>query len=137
MAISGDGQYMIIAGTGYKLWKTSNYGANWTTITGTGGLPNTSTYTSITNTWAACSASKTGQYMSVAGYFNQGGTFGTNGYVFISSDYGSNWTSKLISLSITNSDPGFLTSTMSYNDAGVPIKIFIATYGNGIYYIDF
>ena len=142
MAISGDGQYMIIAGTGYKLWKTSNYGANWTTITASNtlvnGLPNTTTpYTSTTNTWSACSASNTGQYMSVAGYFNQGGTFGTNGYVFISSDYGSSWTSKSIPLSITNSDPGIITSTMSYNDTGVPIKIFIATYGNGIYYIDF
>jgi hypothetical protein len=137
MAISGDGRYMIISGTGYKLWKTSNYGTNWTTITGTNGLPNTATYTSTTNTWAACSASKDGKYMSVSGYFNQGGTFGTNAYVFISSDYGSSWTSKQIPLNSTSSDPALLTSTMSYNDAGVPIRIFIATYGNGIYYIDF
>jgi hypothetical protein len=141
MAISGDGQYMIIAGTGYKLWKTSNYGTNWTTITASNtlvnGLPNTSTYTSTTNTWAACSASKTGQYMSVAGYFNQGGTFGTNAYVFVSSDYGSNWISKQITLNSTIIDPGLLTSTMSYNDAGVPNKIFIATYSQGIFYIDF
>jgi hypothetical protein len=141
MAISGDGQYMIIAGTGYKLWKTSNYGTNWTTITASNtlvnGLPNTSTYTSTTNTWAACSASKTGQYMSVAGYFNQGGTFGTNAYVFVSSDYGSNWISKQIPLNSTIIDPGLLTSTMSYNDAGVPNKIFTATYGEGIYYINF
>jgi len=141
MAISGDGQYMIIAGTGYKLWKTSNYGTNWTTITASNtlvnGLPNTSTYTSTTNTWAACSASKTGQYMSVAGYFNQGETFGTNAYVFISSDYGSSWISKQIPLNSTIIDPSLLTSTMSYNDAGVPNKIFTATYGQGIFYIDF
>lgn len=140
MAISGDGQYMIIAGTGYKLWKTSNYGVNWTTISGSNtlvnGLPNTNTYTTE-NSWSGCTASKTGQYMSVAGYFTDSGTFQNKAYVFISSDYGSSWTSKLIPLSITNSDPGILTSTMSYNDAGVPIKIFIATYGNGIYYINF
>jgi len=141
MAISGDGQYMIISGSGYKLWKTSNYGTIWTTITASNtlvnGLPNTSTYTSTTNTWGACTISKTGQYMSVAGYFNEGGTFGTNVYVFVSSDYGSNWISKQINLNSTSTDPALQTSTMSYNDTGVPNKIFIATYGQGIFYIDF
>lgn len=136
-AVSGDGQYMIISGAGYKLWKTSNFGATWTTITGTGGLPNTAIYTSTTNTWAACTVSKTGQYMSVAGYFNQGSTFGTNGYLFISSDYGVTWTSKLVPLTNTAADPAFLVSTMSYTDAGVPNRIFTATYGQGIYYINF
>lgn len=137
MAVSGNGQYMIITGAGYKLWRTANYGATWTTLTGTGGLPNTSIYTSTANSWSACTASKTGQYMSVAGYFNQGSTFGTNGYVFISSDYGVTWTSKLVPLPTTAADPAFLTSTMSYTDAGVPNRIFMATYGQGIYYINF
>lgn len=136
MAISGDGKYMLISGSGYKLWLSSNFGATWTTITGTGGLPNTSIYTSTANTWACVTASKTGQYMSVAGYFNQGSTFGTNGYVFISSNYGVTWTSKLIPLPSTAADPLFLTSSMSYNDAGVPNRIFIPTFTQGIYYIN-
>jgi hypothetical protein len=72
--------------------------------------------------------------MSVAGYFNQG-TFATNAYVFISSDFGSSWKSKLIRN--TTTDPTILTSTMSYSDDGIPIRIFIATYDLGIFYIDF
>jgi hypothetical protein len=137
MAISGDGQYMIVTGAGYKVWKTSDFGATWTTISGTGGLPNTSIYTSTTNTWACCTASKTGQYMSIAGYFNQaGGSFSTGGWLFISSDYGVTWTSKSIPLTNTATDPAFLTSTMSYTDAGSPNRIFIPTYSQGIYYIN-
>lgn len=140
MAISGDGKYMIISGTGYKLWKTSNYGTNWTTITASNtlvnGLPNTSTYISTTNPWGGCTISKDGQYMSVVGYFTDTGTtFQNKAYVFISSDFGVSWNPKEIPLTNT-SNVGF-SGTMSYNDAGVPIKIFISTYSNGIYYIDF
>jgi hypothetical protein len=139
MAVSYTGEYMIASGSGYKLWVSNNYGANWTNITGTNtlqnGLPNTTTtYTSTTTTWGACTISKTGQYMSVAGFFNQG-TFQNKAYVFISSNFGLSWTSKLIIS--TTTDPGISTSTMSYNDDGIPIRIFIATYSNGIYYIDF
>jgi hypothetical protein len=136
MAISGDGKYMIISGTGYKLWLSTNYGSNWTTITGMGGLPNTSTYISTTNPWGGCTISKDGQYMSVVGYFTDTGTtFQNKAYVFISSNFGVSWNPKEIPLTNT-SNIGFL-GTMSYNDTGIPIRIFISTYSNGIYYIDF
>jgi hypothetical protein len=138
MAVSYTGEYMIASGSGYKLWISSNYGNNWTNITASNalvnGLPNPAIYTSTTTTWGACTISYTGQYMSVAGFFNQG-TFQNKAYVFISSNFGSSWTSKLIIS--TTTDPGISTSTMSYNDAGIPIRIFIATYANGIFYIDF
>jgi hypothetical protein len=138
MAVSYTGQYMIASGSGYKLWKSSDFGANWTNITASNalvnGLPNPAIYTSTTTTWGACTISYTGQYMSVAGFFNQG-TFQNKAYVFISSDYGANWKSKLIIS--TTTDPGISTSTMSYNDTGIPIRLFIATYNDGIFYIDF
>lgn len=142
MAVSFTGQYMIASGsgnTGYKLWISSNYGANWTEITATNtrinGLPDTATYTSTTNTWGACTISGTGQYMSVAGFFTDEGPFKHKACLFISSDYGVSWRVKEIIS--TTADPGISISTMSYNDNGVPIRIFIATFSKGIFYIDF
>jgi len=137
-AVSGDGTTMIISGTGYKLWISRNSGTTWSTLTNTGGLPNTSIYTSTTNGWGYCSASLTGQYLCVAGFFNQtGGPYTTGLWAFISSDYGVNWTAKSVPLPTPSVDPGNISSTMSYNDAGDPNRIFIATYGQGIYYINF
>ena len=90
-AVNFDGQYMIASTSGYNLWITSNYGTNWSNIKGTNslqnGLPNTNIYNTTNISWGGCTISKTGKYMSVAGYFNQG-TFATNAYVFISSDFG-------------------------------------------------
>ena len=136
-AVSGTGQYMLTSGTGYKLWRSTNFGANWTNITGTGGLPNPATYTFIS--WGNCVMSRSGQYMAVAGAFRNAGTpLGTNAYLFISSDFGVNWTPKIINgFSTAAADGAILNGAMSSNDSDVPIRIIVATYNEGLYYIDF
>jgi hypothetical protein len=133
-AVSGNGTYMLVPGAGYILWLSTNSGSTWTTISGSGGLPNRSIYTSTINTWGAAAINYSGQHMAICGYFNQtGGPYSTGGWVFISNDYGVNWTAKTIPLVNNNVDPAFGFSTMTYNASFIPIKLFITTYGQGIY----
>jgi hypothetical protein len=136
-AVSGTGQYMLTSGTGYKLWRSTDFGASFTNITGTGGLPNPATYTFIS--WGNCVMSRSGQYMAVAGAFRNAGTpLGTNAYLFISSDFGVNWTPKIINgFSTAQADGAIQYGGMSSNDNDVPIRIFVVTFNEGIYYIDF
>jgi len=137
-AVSGNGQYMIVHGAGYLVWLSTNFGSTWTTISGSGGLPNRSIYTSTTNSWGAAAINYSGQHMAICGYFNQtGGPYSTGGWVFISNDYGVNWTAKTIPLVNNNAEPSFQFSTMNYNASFVPIKLFITTYGQGIYVCDY
>ena len=136
-AVSGTGQYMLSSGSGYKLWISRDFGANFTNITGTGGLPNTATYTNFGG-WGNCVMSRSGKYMAVVGAFRNAGTpFGTSAYLFISSDFGVNWTSKIINGFDTTLDNSIAFGAMSSNDSDVPIRILVSTYGQGIYYIDF
>lgn len=133
-AVSGNGTYMLVPGAGYLLWLSTNSGSTWTTISGSGGLPNRSIYTSTTNSWGAAAINYSGQHMAICGYFNQtGGPYSTGGYLFISNDYGSNWTAKTIPLVNNAAEPSFAFSTMTYNASNIPIKLFITTFGQGIY----
>jgi hypothetical protein len=133
-AVSGNGQYILVHGTGYLVWLSTNYGSTWTTISGLRGLPNTSIYTSTTTSWGCAAINYSGQYMTICGYFNQtGGPYSTGGYVFISSNYGSTWTAKTIPLVTASSDPAFQLSTITYDSNKTPIKLFITSYAQGIY----
>ena len=75
VAISSDGKYITIVGAGGndRIYTSSNYGLNWTTIGSIG------TWNSVT--------------MSADGKFQAAVTGGT-GYVYISNDYGNTWTRK-------------------------------------------
>ena len=75
VAISSDGKYITIVGAGGsdRIYTSSNYGLNWTTIGSIG------TWNSVT--------------MSADGKF-QAAVTGGAGYVYISNDYGNTWTRK-------------------------------------------
>jgi len=75
VAISSDGKYITIVGAGSmdRIYTSSNYGLNWTTIGSIG-------------TWNSVTMSADGKFQAAVA----GGT----GYVYISNDYGNTWTRK-------------------------------------------
>lgn len=74
VAISSNGQYQTILEYQGGIYRSDDYGINWTHVSPTG-------YTNAL--WSSVSVSDTGQYQSAVAY---------NTNIFLSSDYGMSWT---------------------------------------------
>ena len=99
VAVSGNGQYMIaIPDNGYPII-SSNYGANWSTITAVGSKG-----------WTGVAISTSGDKMALTSYdqSNFPNKFGTNSGIYISSNYGSSWSSA----SLSNTEYSFIGIAM-------------------------
>jgi hypothetical protein len=136
-SISFTGQYIYLATGGYKLWRSADYGTTFSPIHGTGGLLDTTTYTS--NNAYQLQVSYSGQYCVCSAYIDQGTTYAApNAYTFVSRDYGITWSSpKLIPLTNPAINPSMGQGTMTHSSDGVPIRSIITCYSAGIFYLDF
>jgi hypothetical protein len=127
VAISGNGNYIIIATSNNFIWLSSNSGVSFSDITS--NLPSMQNYKNTGSiTWDSY-VSKTGKYIIVVAFFNNPGT-GTpyttyNTYLFISSDYGSTWKSIVIPSS-SSEFLGIRGVTMTHDSNENPNKIFIS-----------
>ena len=115
VAISGNGQYQLSGSwiDGY-MYVSSNYGANWTTITSMGKY-----------WWQAFAISGNGQYQYAYGYPTDG-----NLSTFISSNYGSTWSllSTGPNIGVGGSPPFISTNeTGQYYTIGKDDKLYISS----------
>jgi photosystem II stability/assembly factor-like uncharacterized protein len=74
VALSSNGQYQTVLEYGGGIYRSENYGVNWTNVSPSG-------YT--TSAWSGISISDTGQYQSAVAYQTT---------IFLSGDYGVSWT---------------------------------------------
>ena len=135
--MSFSGQYIYICGSNYTVWRSSDFGATFTPIHGTGGLLNTTTYT--TNNIYQPLVSYTGQYCVFAVYIDQGSSPASpNTYSFVSRDYGVTWSSpKLVPFINPSVNPALTVGTITHSSNGTPVRAIILAYNSGICYLDF
>jgi hypothetical protein len=117
--MSSSGQYMICApfSIAGPVYVSSNYGVAWTAVPAANGLPSSSQY------WQSATSS-TGQYMIVT----SGGSTSSNGYAYLSSNYGVNWST--ISVAVAAS-PTIYAYTCAISGTGQ--YMYLNNY-NGSYY---
>jgi len=99
-----DANLMIVAATNSDLYKTTDGGTTWTTITNTALM--TQTDTSALPSWKGLSMSADGQYITVNSY---------NGKMFVSSDFGATWTEAKLSDGTNMGAKSFTSCAMSAN----------------------
>jgi photosystem II stability/assembly factor-like uncharacterized protein len=99
-----DANLMIVAATNSDLYKTTDGGTTWTTITNTALM--TQTDTSALPSWKGLAMSADGQYITVNSY---------NGKMFVSSDFGGTWTEAKLSDGTNTGAKSFTSCAMSAN----------------------